>query len=381
MHTRFYKIHRIISIKKELGEFYASLMIENFSLALVGIFIPIFLIEKGFSLPAAVLFMIISWVASSIFSPVAARIDSDLGVKHVILYRTPLLVVFYILLIFVNSISFLYIFIAILGGVSLTLYWTSMNGLFVKNADKIHEGEEVGLYFGLERTPAIIAPTVGALILRSLGFDFLFSLAVGFLLLSVIPLFLSHDFKPPKFNFKNFKLVVERRLSLYFFVIGVMFGAEYLVWSLFVYLNFGVLSLGLSASFSGLAMALFTVWFGRISNVAKNRTRLVRLGVVLYSIIMILRVYVTTDLEVILISFLSGLFLMSIDVPIFFVFTEHARNREIMSYVASRSIWQNNGRVLIALILFILFLLIGNFAFNIVFYIIAGLVLLLLLFK
>ena len=135
-------------MKKELGEVYACQLIENLALFLIGIFIPAMLIDVGFGFAWVVFFMLLQYFIYIPATPLAARINSRLGVKHTILLRAPILTAYLSMLMIIGHYPFLYYPAAILGGLSLTLFWTSINTEYVRTSDKRREGEEAGLLFG-----------------------------------------------------------------------------------------------------------------------------------------------------------------------------------------------------------------------------------------
>ena len=53
MHNGFHSIFKIHKIRKELKEVYANVMIDKFAASLITIFIPIYLLTIGYSIPEA----------------------------------------------------------------------------------------------------------------------------------------------------------------------------------------------------------------------------------------------------------------------------------------------------------------------------------------
>src|SRR3989344_2909785 len=96
--------HHILNflINRELSELYATMAIKGFALSLIGIFIPIFLLERGFSMAEVGSFYIIQSAFMIIFSLFAAKFIERYGVKHSIFASIPLLILFYYLLDGVN---------------------------------------------------------------------------------------------------------------------------------------------------------------------------------------------------------------------------------------------------------------------------------------
>ncbi|MCK4496751.1 MAG: hypothetical protein KAU24_01045 [Candidatus Aenigmarchaeota archaeon] len=353
MYIPIHKIAKIFWIKKELGEIYLSKMIECFAISMIGIFIPVYLLKIGFPLYLAIAFMSFTWLITFILSPVSGKVSSIAGFRHTILYRAPIFIIFLLLLIVIEFIPSLFL-VALIGGVSLSLYWIPLYAEFVRNTDAIHEGEEVGNLIALPYVAAILAPTIAAIILESLGFPVLFTIAIVLVFLSVVPLFLSSDYKEKAFRLKGFRFFISRRFSLYFFLKGMILAGEFLVWSIFIFLKFGVLILGIAASLSGVGMIILTMLFGRLSNRRGRRKGMIKLGGIFYAVIWIARVFVSTPFEAFILSFLGGLLMAFISIPIFSLFCDFAREKGILDSVVFREMWINLGRFIPTLLIVII---------------------------
>lgn len=358
-------MHRLFKTKKELEEIYLNQIIQKFALTLIGIFIPIYLVSIGFSVGIALLFMLIYFIPQGIASPINARLSSKFGLKHVILYRTPLLISFFILLMLVNPqlnglpIDFLAIFlvpISILGGFSQGVYWVSLNAEFVKNCDKIHAGEEVSHLIALPKLVSMVAPLLSALVLQAIGFEVVFGIVIALLFISVVPLFLSADTKKFfAFNLAKFRLFFSRHLVIRLFSEGTIHTSEAIIWPLFIFLRFGdIVSVGISASLTGLGIVIFTLIVGKLSD-RFDRLLILRLGGLTYGIISFMRFFSTDINEIYLLSFLGGVFFTLITVNLFANFCDYTRGKNILAGVSFRELWLAVGRI-VMLFLVILFL-------------------------
>lgn len=70
--------------EQELKIFYASVCLFNFASSVVGIFIPLYLFEKGFSIALIILFFALSQLGRLIFLVPSAYLSSSLGAKKII---------------------------------------------------------------------------------------------------------------------------------------------------------------------------------------------------------------------------------------------------------------------------------------------------------
>jgi MFS family permease len=363
--TPHINLHRLFKTKKELKEIYLNQIIQRFALTLIGIFIPIYLITIGFSVAVSLFFMLTYFVFEGITAPLCASISSRVGLKHIILYRTPALILFYALLILVNPqisglgmgmLEALLIPVSAIGGFSQGLYWISINSEFVKNSDKIHVGEEVSHLIAFPRIAAIVAPFIAAVLLKSAGFDLLFILVIVLLLVSVFPLFMSKDYKGFfGFKFSQFRLLLSRHLTARFLSEGFMHITEAVIWPLYIFLMYqDIVLVGIAASLSGLGIAAFTLIIGKISD-RVDRLKMLRIGGLTYGIISFMRFFSTNISEVFLLSFLGGVFFTLVSINLFANFCDYTKGKNILGSVSFREFWLAVGRILLLFIAILMF--------------------------
>jgi len=357
-------LHRLLKTKKELEEIYINQIIRFFAFGMVGIFIPIYLINIGFSTGVSLLFMAVYFLFLGLISPVLSVIASKMGLKHIILYRTPGIILYLLMLIIIDphigifSISMsaaLLLPVAALGGFSSGLYWVSLNAEFVKNSDKIHRGEEVSHLIAFPKIAAIFAPFIGGVILNSMGFDFLFVLVIVLIAVSVLPLFITKDYRGYfGFRLSAFRLFLSRHLTARFFSEGFMSVAEIVLWPLYVFLiTNDFITTGIAASISGLGIATFTLIVGKISN-RVDRVKIIRFGGITYCIINLFRFFSSDATDIFLLSFLGGIFYTLVRVNLYTNFCDYAKKRNILGTVSFREFWISSGRILTLLIAIIL---------------------------
>ncbi|MCK4926994.1 MAG: hypothetical protein KAS11_00875, partial [Candidatus Aenigmarchaeota archaeon] len=130
-------MHKIHLLKNELSEVYMNLALESFALSLISIFVPIYILSVGYSFDYMILFFMIYYGCIGIFAPVSASLANRFGFKHIILFRTPLLIAFLLGLHNIESLMFSPLVLAAFGGFGSSLYWISINSIFAKYSDKI----------------------------------------------------------------------------------------------------------------------------------------------------------------------------------------------------------------------------------------------------
>lgn len=357
MHVQHQTIQRIFKIRSELQEVYWNLMLQTFAQSLIGIFIPIYLLTLGFTLPHALTFALIYYVALPAFAPAAAWLASRVGYKHLILYRIPLFTVFYLLLIllqFAPSFGLLAV-AALVGGASVALYWIPLNTEFARNIRKIHAGEDVAVSLALNKAVSIAAPTAAALLLVLFGFTTVFILVIVIMLVAIVPLFATNDYRG-RFAFSRERRLFRARprLNGMLVVSGIFMFGEIFLWPLFIFLSLGnIIDVGLAESISGIGVVLFTILVGKMTDHGR-RGSIMRVGGVLYALVWVFRIFARTPLEFFALSLVGGMFAAMMEISFFSTFAEIARGRKVLDWIVVREGWLGMGRVGLILVMLLL---------------------------
>jgi MFS family permease len=335
-------------IKSELEEVYINLIMQSFALSLISIFVPIYLIKLGYSVNQALIFIAVEYGILSLFTPAAAILAKRFGLKHIILYRTPLVLLYISGLYALTSISLPIYWIAALGGVGSSMYWFSLHSLFAKHSNKIHRGLQAGKLVSFSKIAAVLGPGVGGVIALYFGFQVLFITGIILLCVSVVPLFFTGDMKPhvPHFTFrqmvskKNLKLIAIFTVQGFERIIGVV------VWPVFVYFMLAdVSSVGFVGTLTALGTVVVTLYLGRLSD-TMSKMFLLKIGGILVGATFLMRMAATDMTRIFVISFLAGLFGIIIDLPLLTMFYDKAsKQKNCVEVVVMRELGLGIGRV------------------------------------
>jgi predicted MFS family arabinose efflux permease len=277
---------------------------------------------------------------------ITVRINSRIGVKHTIFLRAPILIGYLLTAMQIPAYTVLFYPSALLGGLSLIMYWTSMNIEYVRTSDKRKEGEEAGLLVGLPYLSVVIGPVIGATILTIFGFTVLFLSAFVIIIISVIPLFLSSDYKADPYPIRTVNHFMDKKRALWYFIIGATYVADFFFWSLYVSLKFGFISLGIAASLMGLGMVIFTLLIGRRSNTLRGRRRTIKVAGFLGLVMWLLRAVAVTEIEFFLLSLFGGFVISSLVVSLYADFSRFAKENGPVRSVVFREMWISLGRII-----------------------------------
>jgi MFS family permease len=331
------------------------MVIQSFALSLITIFVPIYLIKLGYSLNQALIFVMVELGTLSFFSPLSAVLAQRFGFKHIILYRMPLFFAYFGGLYALPYLGIPIYLIALCGGIGGSIYWLSLHSLFAKHSDKLHRGTQTGKLMSMPQIASLFGPSIGGVIAVSLGFKALFAIAMMLLAASAVPLFFTGDMKPhvKKFSFWEIFAKKRRKFILAFAAQGTIKIARTVIWPIFVYFTLkDVASVGFVATTVAVGAILFTLYIGRISDAARNNF-LIKTGGVLLASTFFYRIYATSAPRVFVVSFLSGLFSVLIDLPMLKGFYDTANNEDLTEIVILREIGLGIGKVASILILLV----------------------------
>lgn len=353
MKNLIHSIHSSFKIKNELHEIYLTEVLRNFSLAFIGVFIPIYLLTISVSLTNVFLFMSVFWLVSCLVAPFVSMAASKAGLKHSIAISIPLYIIFLSFLVFSPNTSLYYLApIAVIGGISNCFYYVSMNSEFVKNVHRICEGSETSHFIAYPLLASIAAPVISSYILSVLGFSPIFIISIAILILSTVPLSMTKDYKGLfHYRLRDFKILLRKKYALYFFSEGLFNMTANLLWPVFIFLTFkDFLYVGLVSAVSGLGITLFIFVVGKLSDKFNRRT-IMRIGAISYSLTWFARYFTATQFEAFILSFLAGVTVTLISVPLFARFCEVGKKNNILAASSFREFWGNLGRFLPLLVL------------------------------
>lgn len=177
----------------ELSELYIGMMFRSFAVSMIGIFIPLYLLDLGFTVVD--ILSVIAWYFTLRIGAnyLAGHVVARYGPKHAIL----LSYVFQILtLAFFLTLPFYrwpLILVAIIWSISNSLFWVAYHVNFSKIKHTDHGGKELGTINIVSRIGYAIGPIIGGTVATFFGPQYAFLVATVFLFAGLIPLLSSHE--------------------------------------------------------------------------------------------------------------------------------------------------------------------------------------------
>ena len=147
-------------------------------------------------------------------APVVAKMISKLGFRWMIFSSLAFFILKTLILIQMNHSNLWLMGPAVLfGGVAIAAYYMSYHGLFLTDNDDDKIGQQMGLVTMMGRMGVMMAPLLAGLLIQQYSYTVMFSVAIGLLILSSLPLFLMphHDHKKEWFSVKKAVGLVKKK--------------------------------------------------------------------------------------------------------------------------------------------------------------------------
>jgi MFS family permease len=226
---------KIFPDNKEVREFETGYLLKIIGKSLVGIFIPLYLLNLGYSLSMVMVFYGIASLVMVATVLLAAKFCAKFGSKKSIILSTFFYIAYYGGILFLPAQSPLIFVIPIIYGLSEAFYWIPFHSLFAIGLDRGRVGKQNGLFSALENLTAAFGPILGGALITFTGFNTPFLIALCFLIASLVPLFISKDFNHRRaFSMKHNIRRFDLRYFITFFGGGVGARADSL-WPIFIF--------------------------------------------------------------------------------------------------------------------------------------------------
>ncbi|MBP7006734.1 MAG: MFS transporter [Candidatus Pacebacteria bacterium] len=274
--------------KSNFNKVLQMMSLNSFAMAFVSIFVPIYLIELGYSFQMIMVWMIIHHGTLLIFAFIAVYSSNKIGLVHSLHVRFVLLLLSFLLLTFgLEDMPSLFYIIPILSGAESAFYWIPLNILFIRNTEKESMGKSMSKFIVIPKALSMLSPIIGAFIALQFGFVWLFVFAMILLLFTFVPVL------PLKSEKTNFIFSWQKVKEIYrnnkkFFipeVIDNLAEDAMALWSIFIFLELAsTLQVGIIGTITGVASLFFTLTIGKLTD-HWDKHKLIRIGAVLVSLI------------------------------------------------------------------------------------------------
>ncbi len=354
-HLKLHHIHFT-----QINELYVSFSLHAFSTGLVGIFVPIYIYNLGFSIIELCVFFIISILTNIILYLPTAKLVSWYGPKHIIALSYIMMFFYIIMLYILPSHPQALCPAAIMGGIAADFFWIARHTDFATIITNRNTANKFTTLLTLSVIAQALAPLIGGVIATRYGINYaLLGTCVG-LLIAIYPLIKTPEpvvprktrirlFRtaPPRHMVANFASNAEGSVGMY-------------TWPLFIFLVVKTYQdVGIVSSASLLIVIALLHFMGKIGSQGKN-SAILKTGSNLRSGVHLIRAFTQSFLAALGINILGDVTSTLVSVPYASRFYRGARKYDIPAYLVDMEIAGALGKMSVWLVL-----MIGSIFFNI----------------
>lgn len=263
--------------------------VNDFALGLVSVFIPIYLLDLGYSTQTVFIWILVLFISFIFTIFLSIYLTNNIGFINTFYLRFIILLSHLGLLFLLPDYTYLLFIIAILTGVEWALFWIPFNILFIRNTLQAKTGVALSKLFAYPKILSMFSPVVGAFIVTRFGFPTLFATSMIVVLLAIIPIITLKSEKT------NFQFTIKQAVGIYskyksFFkteVLARLAEDTGAVWSVFVYLQLAnKFDVGIVNTTAGVAGIFFILTIGKLTD-DWNKHSMLRIGSLLITVIWI----------------------------------------------------------------------------------------------
>lgn len=288
---------------------YLNTLLRSLGMYLVSLFIPIYVFQLTGKLESAFIFYAIYNFMAVVSTIPAGWVTQKIGVDLTEFLGSVFRALVLLLLILgKQNVSFLWI-AGFVWGITVAFFWIPYHYTVVGAEDDDGKfGKETSFIKILEQITSSLGPFLGGLIIVSLGFNWLYSLAIFLVMLSGLPMFFDKFTKKGmRFNVRkvgiSFWQKGNKRFVLAFTGIGFIDAVSVVAWPLYMFLiikNYEVL--GIIQTLALFIAFIFLWMLGKW--IDKKGSGILKWGVMINSFIWLIRAFLKTPITI----FISNVF-------------------------------------------------------------------------
>ena len=265
-------------------------------MGLVGLFVPIYLLELGNSLTTVITWLLVHHLSLLFGAFLAVYISNTIGLVRSWYVRIILVTILFIGLFILPSYPNILFALAFISGMESAFFWIPYNILVVRKTEDLTMGSSLAFMSNVGSAVGIVVPGIAALLIVAYGYNILFAIALAFILISIIPVLpLRHEKTDFQFNFSEIRSIIRKNKQFILPEILDNLGQDaQVLWTLFLFItSFTVLDIGLLGVLAGLVGMVVTHITGALID-KWNKKAIVRFGAIATTIMWTLSFLVAT---------------------------------------------------------------------------------------
>lgn len=286
--------------------------INGIGTGLVGIFIPIYLLEQHFSIFTTITWLLVHHATLLLGAFIAIYTSNHIGLVRCWYIRILLITILFTGLILLPTHHRLLFFLALISGLESAFFWIPYNIFTVRKTEYRTTGSSLALMKNIKSIVGIFIPAIAAFLIVSFGFNTLFIVALTCIICSIIPV-LSMTEEKTYVNFSLGELSEIARKNKRFIIPEILdnvTGDAPVIWSLFIFITaLTIIDLGILGVIAGLTGIVITYTTGKLIDNWSNK-HIVRFGAgvtaLTWFLSYIIAIYIPTPAFLYIITILRG---------------------------------------------------------------------------
>lgn len=294
-----------------------------FGRSMVAVFIPIFLLESGFTLSDVLVYYFLFAIVGTPLNFVAKKLIQRIGGKRVMTIGIICEIVFFGILFVLTTKSWpLFVLLVCFAALYDAFYWVAHLYIFAET-DPVPEasGKDTSILFQVKQLAGLIAPVMGAVCIYVGGQHVVIGVSLLIIICSLVPLFaMSHVKDKPApgsdIRFRDFFADIREKKDYASWVMYTFHAeAEMILWPLFIFITLGTIeSVAIVPVIVSVSGIFFTYMLG--STVEQKRERIIMTGSALIVLVWVLRLFTDSTPLMYISVFLIGLFELMLLIPL-----------------------------------------------------------------
>ncbi|MEA3398957.1 MAG: MFS transporter [Patescibacteria group bacterium] len=355
--NRHYHINFKHYFESPLSKLELSVWLLTFGRSLVSIFIPIILLQMGFSLTNVILFFVILNIIDLPLNLLSKRLIIKYGAVRIIFLGIIFSIISLIILYFGDlNFNVLIVLAIALAGYD-AFYWVAH--WFVFNECIVLDkktGKKVSSMMIVRNLAVLIAPLIGAGMLIFLNKNYLLIISIAIILSSLLPLLkldLKYTISDKRMKWDKF-FSYKKNIKDYIFIFLRKFNdeAELVILPIFIFITFkSIESIGLISAIAMTISILSTYLVGKWTDKFNNNF-LILLGSLFLGIVWILRLAIPTISIIYITTIFVGFLVVLLNIPIDSNLIRNSKKTSMIEVSTYRNFIGMLGSFLFYLILF-----------------------------
>ncbi len=251
-------------------------------MGLVGIFVPVYLLELGNSVSTVIIWLLTHHLSLLLGAFLAIYVSNIIGLVRCWYVRIVLVTILFTGLFLLPSYPSILFILAFISGVESAFFWIPYNILTVRKTEDLTIGSSLAFMSNVGSAVGLVVPVIAALLIITYGYNILFAIALVFILISIVPVLpLRHEKTSFKFDLPEIRSIIHKNKHFILPEILDNLGQDaQIIWTLFLLITgLTVLDIGVLGVLAGLVGIVVTHITGTLIDKWDKKT-VVRFGAV-----------------------------------------------------------------------------------------------------